>query len=73
MLLTAVFAADVGLVYGEYETFLYHLLALVITAVFCFGGSFLLYIIVDKLLSMRVRLDQEEVGLDLSQHGEKVR
>ncbi len=72
MLLTAVFAANVGLVYGETTTFLYHLLALAITAIFCFGGSYLLYTLVDILLTMRVREDQEEVGLDLSQHGEQV-
>ena len=72
MILTAVFAANVGLVYGETETFYYHLIALVITAVFTFGGSYLLFVIVDKLLKMRVREDQEERGLDISQHGEQI-
>ena len=72
MLLTAVFASEVGLIYGETSTFLYHLLALVITTVFCFGGSYLLYMLVDALLTMRVREDQEERGLDISQHGEQV-
>ncbi len=72
MILTGVFAKEVGLVNGEYETFLYHLLALVITAVFTFGGSYLLYKLVDLILPMRVREDQEIKGLDLSQHGEKL-
>jgi Amt family ammonium transporter len=72
MLLTAVFASGVGLVYGETSTFLYHLLVLLITTVFCFGGSYALYMLVDLLLPMRVRKDQEEMGLDLSQHGEQV-
>lgn len=72
MLLTAVFASEVGLIYGETSTFLYHLLALVITTVFCFGGSYLLYMLVDALVTMRVREDQEERGLDISQHGEQV-
>ena len=72
MILTAVFAANVGLVYGETETFFYHIIALVITAVFTFGGSYLLFFIVDKLLKMRVRDDQEERGLDISQHGEQI-
>jgi Amt family ammonium transporter len=72
MILTAVFAKDVGLVYGETETFLYHLLALVMTATFAFGGSYLLFKLVDSLLSMRVREDQEDRGLDLSQHGERL-
>lgn len=72
MILTAVFAANVGLVYGETETFYYHIIALFITAVFTFGGSYLLFVIVDKLLKMRVREDQEERGLDISQHGEQI-
>lgn len=72
MLLTAVFASGVGLIYGETTTFLYHLLALAITTVFCFGGSYLLYMLVDVLLSMRVQEYQEEKGLDLSQHGEQI-
>ncbi|MCZ4409726.1 ammonium transporter [Cryomorphaceae bacterium 1068] len=72
MILTAVFAKDVGLVYGETTTFLYHLLALVMTSVFAFGGSYLLFKLVDSLLSMRVREDQEDRGLDLSQHGERL-
>ncbi|MFT5595819.1 MAG: Amt family ammonium transporter [Flammeovirgaceae bacterium] len=72
MVLTGVFAKDVGLVYGETTTFLYHLLALVLTSVFAFGGSYLLFKLVDSLLSMRVREDQETRGLDLSQHGERM-
>ncbi|MDG1720258.1 MAG: ammonium transporter [Bacteroidia bacterium] len=72
MLLTAVFASEVGLIYGETTTWYNHLIALVITSVYCFGGSYLLYFIVDKLLSMRVREDQEDRGSDQSQHGEKI-
>ena len=72
MILTAVFASEVGLIYGETTTFLYHMLALGITAVFCLGGSYLIYMLVDGLLSVRVREDQEAKGLDLSQHGEQV-
>lgn len=48
------------------------MLALVIASVFSFGGSLLLYKLVDLMLNMRVRDDQEERGLDLSQHGEKI-
>ncbi len=72
MLLTAVFAKQVGLVYGQTDTFLYHLLGLVLVSVYCFFGSYLLYMFVDRVLTMRVREDQEERGLDLSQHGEKL-
>jgi len=72
MLLTAVFAKQVGLIYGQTDTFLYHLLGLVLVSVYCFFGGYLLYMFVDRVLTMRVREDQEERGLDLSQHGEKL-
>lgn len=72
MVLTAVFTEEVGLVYGQTETFVMHLLALVIVAIFTFCGSWLLYLIVDKLLEMRVTEDQETRGLDNSQHGESM-
>jgi Amt family ammonium transporter len=72
MILTAVFAKEVGLIYGEFTTFAYHFLALLIAGVFSFGGSYLLYKFVDLFLHMRVRGDQEERGLDISQHGESI-
>jgi len=72
MLLTAVFAKDVGLIHGEYTTFLYHLAALAIVGVYSFGGSYLLYKVTDAIIPLRVDEDQELLGLDLSQHGESV-
>jgi len=72
MICTAIFAKNVGLIYGEYITFIYHLIALIIASIFSFGGSLLLYKLVDLMLNMRVRDDQEEKGLDLSQHGETI-
>ncbi len=70
MILTAVFAKDVGLVYGKTETFLYHLLALIIVGVFTFGGSFLIFKITGMITRLRVSEEDERLGLDLSQHGE---
>jgi Amt family ammonium transporter len=70
MILTGVFAKDVGLTSGHATTFLYHLLALAIVTIYAFGGSFLLYKIVDMIIPMRVTHEQETIGLDLSQHGE---
>jgi Amt family ammonium transporter len=72
MILTAVFAKDVGLVNGESETFMWHMIALVAVAIFTFGGSLIFYKIVDILIPIRVTPDQEERGLDDSQHGEVV-
>jgi ammonium transporter, Amt family len=72
MIATGVFAKDVGLIHGDPTTFLYHLLALLIVSVYTFGGSILLYKIVNAILPMRVRPDQEALGLDISQHNESV-
>jgi Amt family ammonium transporter len=59
-----------GLLFGGTRLFLFHLLALVIVGVYAFGGSFLLYKLTDLIVPMRVKEDQEAIGLDLSQHGE---
>jgi Amt family ammonium transporter len=70
MVLTGVFAKDVGLTSGSPRVFLMHLLALAIVAAFTFGGSYLLYKLTDAIIPLRVDEDQEALGLDLSQHGE---
>jgi len=72
MLLTGILAKDVGLIYGETTTFIYHCIALVLVSIFVFFGSMLLYKITDVLIPLRVRDDQEERGLDASQHGEYI-
>ena len=72
MLLTGVFAKDVGLVYGQTHTFYMHLLALVIVSGFTFVGAFILYKITDWIIPLRVSPLDEELGLDLSQHGESL-
>src|SRR5882724_7531846 len=70
MLLTGVFAKDVGLMSGHAYTFLLHCGALVFVAVFSFTGSWVLYKFTDCIIPLRVSDEQEEIGLDLSQHGE---
>ncbi len=70
MILTAVFADKVGLIYGEVSTFLYHMLALVIVSIFTFGGSWLIYKFTNILVPLRVSPHAEKVGLDISQHDE---
>ena len=72
MLLTGVFAADVGLTSGEFETFGKHVAALVAVAVGAFALSYGLFALVNRLIPMRVTSKQEERGLDDSQHGEKL-
>jgi Amt family ammonium transporter len=70
MIATGVYAKDVGLIYGETTTFMYHMIALVIVASFSFVGSLILYKLTDLIIPLRVPEDQEYTGLDLSQHGE---
>lgn len=71
MILTGVFAKDVGLIYGHTQTFLNHLIALVGVSIFTFGGSYLLYKLVSVFIPLRVSAEEEEQGLDISQHGEQ--
>src|SRR5947207_4213716 len=70
MLMTGIFAKDVGLTSGHAYTFLLHCGALVFVAVFSFAGSWVLYRVTDLIIPLRVSSEQEEIGLDLSQHGE---
>ena len=72
MILTAVFAKDVGLIYGQTQTFTMHIIALVLVMAYCFVGSYALYKIVSLFRPMRVSEDDEMQGLDLSQHGESI-
>jgi Amt family ammonium transporter len=70
MLATAVFARDVGLIHGETTTFLNHLYALVLVAVYTFGGSYAIFKLTNFIIPLRVSDEEEELGLDLSQHNE---
>ncbi|MCY7327490.1 MAG: ammonium transporter [Saprospiraceae bacterium] len=72
MLFTGIFANGVGLFYGQTTTFLYHLLALVIVGAFTFGGSYLLLMLTNAIIPLRVTAEEEVAGLDVSQHGEKM-
>ncbi len=80
MLLTGVFAhhnvnpivADNGLYFGEAKLFITQAIALVGTSVFAFFGSLLLLKITDMISPLRVSVEDEAVGLDISQHGEKL-
>jgi Amt family ammonium transporter len=78
MLLTGVFASkavnpavtDQGLIFGETTLFMHQLVALVIVSIFAFTVSYFLFFIVNKITPLRVSEDKEELGLDISQHGE---
>src|SRR4051795_7328249 len=70
MLMTGIFAKDLGLTSGHAATFLVHCGALIFVAVFSFSGSWVLYKFTDFIIPLCVSEEQEEIGLDLSQHGE---
>ena len=73
LLLTGVFAKDVGLFYGETTTFTNHIYALIIISVFTFFGSLLIYKITAIIIPIRVSNEIEEKGLDHSIHGETLK
>lgn len=82
MLMTGIFASTAvnvavakgnqGLFYGETTLFVNHLLALLIVVTFAFGGSYILLILTNLVSPMRVSEEDEKVGLDVTQHGEKL-
>ncbi len=80
MLMTGIFATSAvnaavttnGLFYGETELFFKHLLALVIVSAFAFIGSYILLIITNALIPLRVTEEEENLGLDISQHDESI-
>jgi Amt family ammonium transporter len=72
MLLTGMLARNVGLVFGQTTTFTTHLLALLIVGAYSFGMSLLLFRVTDFFVSVRVTPEQEAVGLDISQHAERL-
>ncbi len=78
MLLTGLFATKTvnpdgvdGWFYGNPEFFFIQLKALVIVAAFSFVGSYLLFKLVNLIQPIRVSRDEEEEGLDATQHNEK--
>ena len=66
----AVNAAGVGLLYGNPGQLWIQFVSVVATMVYCFVVTFILLKIVDALIGLRVDEEDEDLGLDLSQHGE---
>jgi Amt family ammonium transporter len=78
MILTGVFASnainpavvDQGLLFGETKLFLNQITALIIVSIFAFTASYALFFITNKITQLRVSEEKEELGLDITQHGE---
>jgi Amt family ammonium transporter len=67
----AVNPAVTGLFYGNPAQLGIQVLAVVVVAAFAFVGSYVLLRLVDLFSPIRVTPKEEDVGLDLSQHGEE--
>ncbi len=77
-LATGLFASKVvnpqganGLFYGNPAQFLVQLFTVVVTILFAFGMTFLITKLLSRFMGLRVSDDEEEVGLDISEHGEQ--
>ncbi len=64
-------AGNDGLFFGNPGLFIIQLKAVLITVVYSFVVTFIIYKVVDVLLGVRVNEKEELVGLDLSQHHER--
>lgn len=80
MIMTGLFAstavnaavADQGLFIDGSTTLIFkHLLALVIVVAYSLIGSYILLFITDKISPLRVTVEEEDLGLDITQHDEK--
>jgi Amt family ammonium transporter len=60
-----------GLFYGNPGQFLIQLMAVVVAAVFAFVLTFGIAKMLDAVMGLSVSPDEEEVGLDISEHGER--
>jgi Amt family ammonium transporter len=75
MILTAIFAhgEKASLLHGGVQVFIHHMMALVLVSVFAFFGSLILYKITNRIITLRVSEESENMGLDLSQHEESLK
>ena len=67
----AVSGGENGLLWGGGMLFVKQIISVVAVAGFAFGATWVLGKIVDVTIGLRVKEDEEIVGLDISQHGER--
>jgi ammonium transporter, Amt family len=60
-----------GLFYGNPKQLGIQFLAVVVTMVFTFGVTYVIAKVLDMSIGLRVTTMEEEVGLDISAHGER--
>ncbi|MES1215531.1 MAG: ammonium transporter [Bacteroidota bacterium] len=78
MLMTGIFATKAvnaagndGLFYGNPAFFLIQVKAMAIAVGYSFGVSYIIFKFINLILPLRVSSEEEEMGLDASQHNEK--
>jgi Amt family ammonium transporter len=59
-----------GLFYGNPGQFIIQAIPALLVAVFAFGVTYVIAKALNSLVGLRVKANEEEVGLDISQHGE---
>jgi ammonium transporter, Amt family len=64
-------AGNEGLFYGNPEFFFTQLKGLSIVVVYSLAASFVIFKVINLVLPLRVSKDEEEEGLDSTQHNEK--
>ena len=74
-LATGLFATEAvggvnGLFFGNPGQFMAQLISVVASAVFAFGITYALAKVIDATIGLRVSPEEEEMGLDVSEHGE---
>ncbi len=72
---TGIFASvgKTGLLMGDITQFGINLIDALVAVGFAFVGTYVLAVVVDRTIGLRVREEEEYVGLDISQHGEQAR
>jgi Amt family ammonium transporter len=60
-----------GLFYGNPGQFLVQALAAIVSIAFAFGVTFFITKLLSRFMGLRVTENEEEVGLDISEHGER--
>ena len=78
MILTGVFATKTvnsvgadGLIYGNFDFFLTQVKAVGIVVAYSFTVSYAIFKLINFINPMRVSVEEEELGLDETQHNEK--
>ena len=61
-----------GFIEGNAQQLLVNTVVALAVMVYAFGATYLIALLVDRLIGLRVSEDEEYVGLDISQHGERI-